>query len=563
MLTEINREDFRERYLLGRQVAHEGVRSFEARDTADRNVMVHLLGAVEGPEAVPWLAALSALTPERRSGLLGAFEIDGEAILVTESLPQVRSLADWFVTTAGDRKVTDQMPAVNDGGNTSVDPTINTAGSSTDLDLAGVSNPPTESPAQAGDPDPGQDAGEFTRMFVPHQPGPDSVPPDEETTEVIPRVDDPAHPGPEAAEIGQSPVKQTGKDHGEFTRMFGGEPEDAPAPPAEQPQEPQPAATSEGRVTPRKETDKHGSEFTEFFGAKEEADVAPQHSQTPIIQPSSAGPARQHEPPRRPDEKRKAGPRIVWRDQKSKKVPPVPEPPEIKVRRAKESPPGAMDAKASTQPEMRPSPPLSASPKAPGKEPPPMPGPVPSQPPGQFTEIFGHALSQDPEPRPPRTDGLATSDRKFEQPTMEERPPPDKGPRASVSDHDALLSGQASDDYLRALGSESQVVPPPAAPAPKPAGDQYDYSPDLPPPVPRPQPDPAPGPSDYTRVVSGHPAVPPPPAAAAQAPAPAPAPGPVSENGESAPAKVPTWLWVALVAIVLIMVLLIVVVVLT
>lgn len=535
MLTQISREEFRQKYLLGRQVSHEGVRSFEARDTADRTVLVHLLGAVDGPDAVPWLAALSALTPERRSGLLGAFQIDREAVLVTAFLPQVRSLAEWFVASAGSRKATDQASAEQDGNITSVEPGSTTAGATTDPESAGLADHPSEVPARAEDASTSQDAGEFSRMFASDNHDSVSAPVDEVPTEIMPRLDDPADSKSQpAGGVGQQQVQQPDKGHGEFTRMFGAQQADSPAPPTEPPAEQKPTVTAESSDTAGSEPDQKASEFTVFFGAEEKAGVDPQRSQTPITQPSPTGPPRQPAKPGRPDEKRKAGPRIVWRDQKSKAVPPEPEQPKITIRLAKDSPPEETGQ--------------AVRPQAPP------PGPAPSQPPGQFTEIFGRALPPESAPSYPGTGGAP----KGEQPADTKPPPFETSPRKSIGDQRAPLSGSTSSDYLRALGYDSQAAPPPAAPAPEPVKDKYEYSPDLPPPVSEPHPQPAPGPGDYTRVVSGRPAVPPPAASA-----PGPGPGPRKESRESAPTKAPTWLWVALVAIVLVMVLLIVLVVLT
>jgi hypothetical protein len=217
MLTEISRDSFREMYLLGRQVAHEGVRSFEARDTADQQVMVHLLGAVDGPEAVPWLAAVGALPAERRAGLLAAFQVEGEAILVTEFQPEVRSLADWFVSTSSRRGGAPPTPAVQDGEKAPVSPTVPADEVAEGEDAARGMETAVESPAQAQVSDSDRDAGEFTKMFGHEQgPSPSAVPP-EPIERPAASADAPIESEPSPVEFEQAPSQQADKEQGEFT----------------------------------------------------------------------------------------------------------------------------------------------------------------------------------------------------------------------------------------------------------------------------------------------------------------------------------------------------------
>ena len=183
-----------------------------------------------------------------------------------------------------------------------------------------------------------------------------------------------------------------------------------------QPEEQRPVASADGLLTPDTGPEKPGGEFTEFFGAKENTDLAPPPAQKPVEPPVPTNAPRQEMSLKRPDEKPKAGPRIVWRDKKPKEVTPKPEKPETQVKWKKGSPPGATDARAPVQPELKPPPPPSVVPKPTLQAPPPPSAPAPSQPPGQFTEIFGHALSQGSPPGPPATGGSPKSDRQVQQP---------------------------------------------------------------------------------------------------------------------------------------------------
>jgi hypothetical protein len=519
MLTEISIDDFRDRYLLGRQVAHEGVRSFEARDAADQQVMVHLLGPVDGPEAVPWIAAVSALDPERRAGLLGAFQVEGEAVLVTELVPEVRSLADWFVSTSSRGDVAPRDSVVRDDGKQSASPAV-------PRDDTPASQTASDSAAMAHLSDASGEPGEFTRMFGHDKRADDIDAPTEPMEKYVPGADDSMKPEPQSVETDQAPSRQAEKEQGDFTRMFGSQQEDAYARPPQQPKQPEPAPQPDAPLVPEEKPEKERGEFTKLFGAGGAQDSGPRPSGTLAEHPRQEDAQRTDvAPPQPPAEEPRSGPRIVWRDKKSTDTPR----------------------------------------KQPTKEPPAPPKPAKSKPPGQFTEIFGHELSSDSAPgAAPSPSELGSGHRKAEQPRRVEPPVPDTGPRKSIGDMNQPFSGQSSDDYLKALGSAPRAEPPaPPAPPPKPTTIESDYSPDLPPPVTTPRTDAAPGPSDYTRVVSGHPAVPPPTPAPAPSPSPAPAPSPAKESDQAGPTKVPTWLWVALVAIVLIMVLLIVIVVLT
>ncbi len=559
MLTDISKEDFTARYLLGRQVAQEGVRSYEGRDTEDRRVLVHLLGPVEGPQAVPWLAALGALTPERRSGLIGAFRVDGEAILVTEHQDHVSSLAEWFVATAGGKKVTNQ---------TSPSPTSDTSGEMGAAAYHEAAEPgrvdetegtTAESPAHAADSAPESGAGEFTRLFAPETQGTAKTPRDNEVTEIIPRVVDSDKTQPQEADPGHDQAQQSSQEQGEFTRMFGAKQKDTPEQTLGDPGEHKPPTPSGETATAGAASDEGGAgtggEFTRVFGAQETAGTERHRPQPRDQRPSPSSSSKPQVPPQQRDEERKGRPRIVWRDQKSKS--PGPEP-----KRA--------DAKASPRPaEAKPSPPPITPPKPTGQEKAPPKRPEQEQPPGQFTEIFGRDLLKESESSRPETDRQPQSDRSMGLPAEDRSLHYDTEPRTPASGRPPPLSGQGSDDYLRALGSDSQVEPPKPAPTPEPEGRQHEHHPDLPPPVSKPRQESAPGPGDYTRVISGGSASPQQSAAPSPAPPPAPTPAPApassapKDNGEAATAKVPVWLWVVLAAIVLLMILLVVIVVLT
>lgn len=592
MLTQISEKVFRSRYVLGKQITYQGVRTFEARDTADRVVMVHFVGSVESAETAEWLAALERLPPNRRRGLVGAFQVGGEAVLVTEFQPHVRSFEDWFVSIAGEPTLSDVGSPPGIDGMPYDGPTLLTGALDAGADQGMGSQPPEPT---AGQPaaEAKEGAGDFTSMFGPVKPAEEKPPEEPPPDEVVSGFGDAAagKPPPMSQPESEPPARQPG----EFTRLFGAlsEPKatgaEKPAgsvPPAqdEPPQAPEPPAQVPGQVTPtaagagpdeaRRETPPQEGGFTEIFGTSEGGGGHADRSQTLAEQPGAPEPPRTTPSGGQPEEPHRAGPRIVWRD-RAAEPPAEPREPKVKIRWGGDQTPRAGDGRVQeppTEPEQPSGPPKEYQP--PSKEP--APPPQVSKP-GQFTEIFGQALTPGSEPSAegPGSPGADQDDFRFPDVDL---PPHETGPRKSVSEQIAPLSGRGSADYLQALNADSAIEPAPPAPVPEaPAPEPGVGPPDLPPPVVSPTP--APGPSDYTQIVSGQSvqpggapvagmpgATPPQPAAPPVAPPPAAAPAASAPTqsgaGEPEVPKTPTWLWVALGAIGIVAVLLIVIVVL-
>ncbi len=535
MLVQISEARFRAAYQLGRQVT---VRSFEARDTSEHVVMVHFLGRVDDPETQKLIAELAVLPPGRKTGLEGAFQVGQEAVVVTRFMAHVRSFDDWFVSVAGENTLSEESSS-GTGMRSDIPydgPTILTA------ELEGGAGPTRKAGHDAErrrateGPAPKEEAGDFTRMFGPIEAAPEHPVSGEPPGEIVPSFGDApppdAPPGKNAQPVPPEPPR---KQLGEFTRMFGAltdEPPEASEGPAERPASEPP---SSGPAAPSPAKSDGG--FTEMFGPTEGPPADPGRSQTLVEQPGTPSPPIRAEPPpeaKRPAEPRQGKPRIVWRDRSKEQAPPRPEEPQVKVRRQRD------DVQQ---------PPPPAAP----------PAPPPKQKPGQFTEIFGQALSAETE-----SAGSQPAERdEFDFPMDRDLPPQYTGPRKSVSEQVAPLPERASSDYLRALSGDSYVEPPRPALAPEPSPKQQEQTPpDLPPPISS-APPPAPGPSDYTRVVAGgtvqpREAPPPPPP-----PAPAPAASPEPAAQEPAEPQTPTWLWIALAAIAIVAVLLVVLVLLT
>lgn len=453
-------------------------------------------------------------------------------------------------------------------------------------ELVGGGDPASESEDRVrpapGASRPGQEQGDFTRMFGPVKADPPGPVTDEPQAEIVTSFGDSEPPvAPHAPATGSAPPPPKEKGQGEFTRMFGALAEEPPESSVEskqgstaEPDQPGPSAAPAA-------SENIGGDFTEVFGPAGRPPADPGQSQTLVEPPDAPSPPISREQPPeagRPVEQRPAKPRIAWRDRSAEETPPRPEEPKVKVRwkkdepqppeESKRRPPAAMPQAG---PDGSPSPSLGAPPGQGAADSERPATPSPKQPPGQFTEIFGQALSTDAE----------SADRGFgqrpDQPVEPERPkeadlpPYYTGPRKSVSEQVAPLPDRASSDYLRALNGDAYVEPPRVPPAPEPpVSHQERTPPDLPPPLAGAPPPPAPGPSDYTRIVSGQavqpkgPPVPASPAPAPAGPAPPPAaPAPANESLEPAEPRTPTWLWVALAAIGIVAVLLVVLVLLT
>jgi hypothetical protein len=542
MLIQISNARFQTRYKLVKQVADEEVRTYEARDNNDRLVMVHFLGPAASPATRAHLARLAALRPEARKGLVGAFQIDDDAVLVTEFLPHARSFDDWYSSIAGEQTIPDS-PASGTGSGVDVDgPTVLIKAQQADLGPTPTPEPPVQDLARGSDASAEERAGEFTKMFRPLEGDSDDAtegPPDE----VVSSFGDSAEPPPAPAAERQTPQQPPSKQRGEFTRMFGALAEE---PPAETPTDkarvegPDPPGTSAPKA------DKRSDGFTEVFGPSERPGAGPGQSQTVVEPPDQASQASRAGGEPRPDEDRPAAPRIVWRDRKSEETPPEPEEPKIKIRWKQDEPPDGAGA-APQEP--------ARAPEAPSDQ---RPAPPP-RPPGQFTEIFGKSVTPGSEPNDTPSSGAGVSDQGIlEHPPDTDFPPYLTGPRKSVSDQIAPLKDRGSSDYLRALNADSQAKPPPAAPI-----SELDLSPpvysqeEVPPPI-APPPKAAPGPSEYTQMMSGHTVEP----NQIQSEA-VPTESPAVESGEPAASKTPTWLWVSLAAIALVALLLIVLIALT
>lgn len=537
MLVRISEARFNAAYRLGKQVTEQGVKSFEARDSSDRVVMVHFLGSVLSPETQKRLVDLAALPPERKTGLEGAFQLDYEAVLVTGFMPHVRSFNDWFVSVAGERTLTDETERRAKPDFTHDSPTLltSTLEGGSDRTRRPEGAVPDQQPTGASDSK--QGASDFTRMFGPIK----------------------------ADSEGLAESRPPGKEPGEFTRVFGALAEEPPKPAKQSESR---SVTTPGPAGPSGTapvSDRSGGGFTEVFGPGDRAPASAGQSQTLADPPSPPSPPiRPAQPPEAKGsaEPRPAKPRIVWRDRSKEATPPEPSQPQDRVRWQKDEAEPPVDS-ILKQPA-----PAPDSGSAPGPSPsrseatpsgPPgsrMPAtPPPQEAPGQFTQIFGQELSSGAASAGPgsRAPDWPTSSRD------DEFPPHYKAPQHSVSDQGASLPDRKSSDYLRALSGDASVETPRAAPAPeRPPIQQEQYSPDLPPPLAA-APPPTPAPSDYTRMMAG-PAVQP---KEAPVPPPAPVASPEPEIPEPAETRTPTWLWVALATIGIIAVLLVVLVVLT
>jgi hypothetical protein len=223
-------DEFHARYALLEQVTGEGARSFHAVTPGGGVVMVHFLDGGVTQANLALLSTLERLEPGRRARVREVTAVDGAIVVVTDLIPDFRSLPGWL-----------DAPA---------------------------SPPPAEAPADA----PSAPAGEFTRLFRAVDPG-GAFPP---AAASAPPASDPLFPQPGSAPAsipssgsaepmplpGAAPATGTGdlaggessggSGQGEFTRLFHALDADAlsgaasggsgtpvePAPPAERLPEP-------------------------------------------------------------------------------------------------------------------------------------------------------------------------------------------------------------------------------------------------------------------------------------------------------------------------------------
>jgi hypothetical protein len=171
-------DEFRARYALLDQVAGGGVRTFHAVTPTAGVAMVHFVDGGVTPYNLALLGALERLEPERRARVREVTAVDGSITVVTELLPDFRSLPAWLglgeaePASASPAPATpgpaDSARATADDPADSAPPAHSAAGDADDLTVpaespfAAPSDPPSAAPADVARKEP----GEFTRLFL-------------------------------------------------------------------------------------------------------------------------------------------------------------------------------------------------------------------------------------------------------------------------------------------------------------------------------------------------------------------------------------------------------------
>ena len=133
--------EFNAEYKLGQRIASSGVESYLAHVTATRRlVMVHKLGGTNEGERRRIASLLGAL-PTSSTTVIARLDVDGEAVIVTEFLPDFVNHRDWLEAAV--------------------------AVQTTVVIRTGLPTPP---PAAAAEPPavqapPASEAGDFTRIY--------------------------------------------------------------------------------------------------------------------------------------------------------------------------------------------------------------------------------------------------------------------------------------------------------------------------------------------------------------------------------------------------------------
>ena len=254
---DLNRE-----YQLIEPIPGAGPKSFRARRTSTgQEVSLHLLAGGKTPENEALMTRLRRLPPLSQAKLVQIGEDQGSNVVVTAAPPYLH-LNEWL---AAEERIGQPEP-----------------GEFTRL-FQSPPKAPINEPAPPAKPSAAP--GEFTRMF--------------QTSTAKPVEQQPAAP----------PAAPPAREPGEFTRLF-----QSPAPPAKEPERPQPAPSQPG-------------EFTRFFrGAPPEpTPAAPFPPAAPFAASTSPPPAPVPEPP--PADKGGEFTRIFGRPGAEPKAPPLAEVP--------------------------------------------------------------------------------------------------------------------------------------------------------------------------------------------------------------------------------------------
>jgi hypothetical protein len=299
---EYSRVALRDRFDIQAPRRDDQARSFEAREIATgRPVLVHFL-----PSGSPLLDRVELLPSAERERVIERGEDAGEAYLITDRLAEFSGFSEWIA----------QGKSLSVGGAWQINPPAkSTPPSVLDAQLASLFDPPPPpaptlasnvatppvltdtasvtlempavKPLEPAAPQPGNEAGEFTRQFAPvirPAPAPPSPPPavsepgefTRQFAPVIRPAPAPTRQPGEFTELFESPLKPVApppivppavsqNEPGEFTQMLQAH---RPASPAPLPQTTAPpASTFVPPVPPRQNFQPgNGGEFTQVFG---------------------------------------------------------------------------------------------------------------------------------------------------------------------------------------------------------------------------------------------------------------------------------------------------------
>lgn len=238
-------DEFRARYALLDPLAEGGVRTFHAVTPTGGVVMVHFVDGGITPENLALLSALERLEPERRALVREVTAVDGSIAVVTERLPDFRTLPAWLGLDPADPAPAPSDPAPSPSA---PPPPPAPADSAAPVDSVDSTAPAASAvPAVWIDPPAPADAAD--RSGPAEAPAaadadPFAAPASSASAESAPPSADPfaAPPAPGGAYAPPEPPPM-----GEFTRLFMAadlsgapafsQPAQAPAPPATQPGE--------------------------------------------------------------------------------------------------------------------------------------------------------------------------------------------------------------------------------------------------------------------------------------------------------------------------------------
>lgn len=254
-------DEFRARYALLEQIADGGVRSFHAVTPTGGVVMVHFIDGGITPGNLALLSSLERLEPERRARVREVTAVDGSVAVVTDLLPDFRSLPAWLGGAPSESSTPSAAPGPDDS-------------------VAAMTA--TASPAPSPSP------------VAPSAPA-DAAPP----AARIERADEAV-----VAKSASPPAEErNAQEPGEFTRLFmaadlrgapafsqpPAAPESAPPPPLP---EPGPAVAAESAATESAAAEEEPGAFTRLFRAPMGPSApAPPPAAPPPVSPPSAEPA--------------------------------------------------------------------------------------------------------------------------------------------------------------------------------------------------------------------------------------------------------------------------------